>query len=293
MLTPGVVALAYGISEAGGSGGFGDTRAWLPMAVGTFLIASFSVYSLRTRRTPLIDVRLFRSRGFALASLITFVSGFSTFAGMFLLPMFYQVVRGNSALETGVLLIPQGLGTITFLLASGWLSKRVDSRLIVGSGILLTMVGLLPFVTADASSNAILLLVGQFVRGVGVGACLQPVMTVAFASLPRAEVPRASAAFSVVQRVGAPFGVTVVAVLLQGYLTDAGTDATLIADAFGNSFWWVLGFSAVPLALAALLPPPIPAQIPAEPTTEDPTPANPNPADLSAQPTPEAPRLRR
>jgi len=252
LLTPGLVALAYGISEAGGSG-FGATNVWVPMAAGVFLIACFTVYSLRTKGSALIDVRMFRRRNFALASTITFVSGFSLFAGMFLLPLFYQVVRGNSALVTGLLLIPQGLGTVAFLLASERLSRFVDTRLTVAGGIVLTMIGVLPFAFSGGSGNDILLLVGQFVRGVGVGASLQPIMALAFAGLARAEIPNASAAFSVVQRIGAPFGVTVVAVLLQGYLAEAGTSGAII-DAFDATFWWVFGFSALPLLLAFFLP---------------------------------------
>jgi EmrB/QacA subfamily drug resistance transporter len=257
LLTPGLVSLAYGISEAGGTGGFGRPQAWLPIVAGTVLIAAFTAYALRTKRSPLIDVQLFRRRNFALASAITFVSGFSTFAGMFLIPMFYQVVRGDSALTTGLLLIPQGVGTMAFLLASGWVGRLLSTRTIVAGGIVLTMLGALPFAFAGASGSLgtdVLLLAGQFVRGVGIGASMQPIMALAFSGLSRAEVPNASAAFSVVQRVGAPFGVTVIAVLLQGYLSHTGSAAAQIAGAFGTTFWWIFAFSAVPLALAFFLP---------------------------------------
>jgi len=274
MLTPGLVALAYGISEAGGAGGFTATSTWLPMVAGIFLIVCFTFYALRKKSSPLIDVRMFRKRSFALASTITFISGFSTFAGLFLLPMFYQVVRGDSALTTGLLLIPQGLGTMAFLLVSGRMSRLMDTRFIVAGGIVLTMIGVLPFAFTGSSGHDVLLLVGQFVRGVGVGASLQPIMALAFVGLSRAEIPNASAAFSVVQRVGAPFGVTVVAVLLQGYLADAGNSAAQIADAFGTTFWWVFAFSAVPLLLAFFLP--------SATHTATPTPASaPAPADTA------------
>jgi hypothetical protein len=164
------------------------------------------------------------------------------------------VVRGDSALTTGLLLIPQGVGTMAFLLVSGRISRLMDTRFIVAGGIVLTMIGVLPFAFTGSSGNDVLLLAGQFIRGVGVGASLQPILALAFIGLPRAEIPNASAAFSVVQRVGAPFGVTVVAVLLQGYLADAGTSAAQIADAFSATFWWVFAFSAVPLLLAFFLP---------------------------------------
>jgi hypothetical protein len=94
---------------------------------------------------------------------------------------------------------------------------------------------------------------GQFLQGIGLGATTLPVMTLAFASLTHEEAPRGSAAFSIVQRVGAPFGVAVIAVLLQSSLGDASS-ASAALDAFRSTFWWVLGLSAVPLLLAFLLP---------------------------------------
>ena len=98
------------------------------------------------------------------------------------------------------------------------------------------------------------------------GAVLLPIMTLAMSSLSRAEVGRATAAFSVVQRVGAPFGVTVIAVLLQSRLAGGAA-----ADAFSTTFWWVIALSVAPLVLALLLPssrhpvPPAEAERPLEP----------------------------
>jgi len=255
LITPGLIALAYGISNA--AQGFDALDAWLPMAVGAVLIVGFVWYALRARRSPLVDVRVFAQRSFGLASVITFVSGFSSFASMFLLPVFYQELRGDSALTTGLLLIPQGLGTIAFLGVQGRL-KQLDPRILVAGGVALTMIGLLPFVFSGSSGNDVLLLVGQFVRGFGIGASMLPIMTLAFAGLARAEVPRASAAFNIVQRVGAPFGVTVVAVILQA-LAAHGSGAAHVTAAFQTTFWWVIAFSLVPLALAFLLRKPAPA----------------------------------
>jgi EmrB/QacA subfamily drug resistance transporter len=249
LLIPGLVGLAYGISEAGAGGGFGAPAAWLPMVAGAVLVLGFTWHALRTRRTPLLDVRPFARRSFGLASGITFVAGFSSFAAMFLLPFFHQQVRGESAAATGLLLVPQGLGTIVFVVLFKRLGARVDTRLLVVGGITLGALGLVPFALANATGGTALLLAGQFVQGLGMGAVLLPIMTLAMAGLARPEVPRASAAFSVVQRVGAPFGVTVVAVLLQSSLASHGQ-----LDAFHTTFWWVIAFSAVPFALGLLLP---------------------------------------
>ena len=98
-----------------------------------------------------------------------------------------------------------------------------------------------------------MLLAGQFLQGFGMAAVSLPVMTLAFASLSHAETPRGSAAFNVVKQVGAPFGVTVIAVVLQNNLVGAGTAAQAL-DGFTATFWWVFALSAIPLLLAFLIP---------------------------------------
>ena len=259
MLTPAMIALAYGISESGTSEAFARLSSWLPLAIGAALLITFTIYSLRTHRSPLVDVRVFRRRSFGLASIIILVGGFSNFAAVYLLPQFYQVVRGESAFSTGLLLIPQGLGTIAFILLQRRITSAIDVRFVVAGGIVLSVIGLLPFTMIGSDGSEPMLLLGQFIRGLGVGASSLPIMTIAFASLSRAEIPRASSAFSIVQRVGSPFGVTVVAVILQTLLSATTTGGSVeggaaVAGAFAATFWWVILFSAVPLVLAFLLP---------------------------------------
>ena len=271
LLTPSVVALAYGVSQAPGVDGFAATSAWLPILFGALLLAAFVIVSLRSRKPTLIDVRVFARRSFGLSSVITFVGGFSTYALMFLLPLFYQQIRGDSVLHTGLLLIPQGLGTMLFLILSRRLNSRLDARVIVASGVVITMLSVIPFALAGASGGTALLLAAQFVQGIGLGAIGLPVMTLAFASLSHEEAPRGSAAFSVVQRVGAPFGVAVIAVILEGYLASATTQAAALT-AFGNTFWWIFGLSAIPLLLAFLMPAVKQAQAPSEEIEPEPEP---------------------
>jgi EmrB/QacA subfamily drug resistance transporter len=253
LLTPGLVGIAYGISQAVGTNGFGEVRSWLPLAAGAVLVGSFVLYSLRTKITPLLDVRLFANRSFGLAGAITFVGGFSTFAVTFLLPLFYQVVRGDSALETGLLLIPQGVGTVAFILLQKRLLAHFSARTLIIAGLVITSLASIPFLFAAPTGGDVLLLTAQGLRGFGSGMSLIPMSIIAFGSLARADVPRGSAAFSVVQRVGAPFGVTVIAVLLESIGADAGAGAT-VASSFDATFGWVLVFSVVPLLMAFFLP---------------------------------------
>ncbi|MFB9312526.1 MDR family MFS transporter [Nocardioides plantarum] len=253
LLTPGVALVAFGLSRVGGDDGFAATSAWLPLLAGVVLLGTFTAGALRTGPGALIDVRVFARRSFGLSSVITFAAGFSMYALMFLMPIFYQQARGESVLHTGLLLIPQGLGTMLYILLGGRLAARLDLRLVVAGGVLLTMLGIVPFALADPAGGTPLLLAAQLVQGFGMGAASLPVMTMAFASLGPEETPRGSAAFSIVQRVGAPFGVTVIAVVLQSNLAGAATPAAVLG-AFHTTFWWILALSAVPLLLAGFVP---------------------------------------
>ncbi|MFE9248876.1 MDR family MFS transporter [Streptomyces sp. NPDC007088] len=253
LLTPGVIALAYGVSGATGSNGFAAVSAWLPLLIGAVLVAAFVRHSLASRGKPLIDVRLFARRGFGLSSVITFMAGFSTYALTLLLPLFYQQLRGESVLATGLLLIPQGAGTMIFFLLARPVAAQFDGRFVVAGGVALTMIGVLPFTFADIHGGGALMLGGQLLQGIGFGAAMFPVMTLAFGSLSHDEAPSGSAAFSVVQRVGAPFGVAVIAVILQNHLNTAHTPDQALSG-FVNTFWWAFGLSVIPLALAFLIP---------------------------------------
>jgi hypothetical protein len=77
------------------------------MAAGAVLIAGFAWHPLRTP-SPLLDVRLFARRGFGTAAATNLVLGVALFGILLLLPLYFQIVRGQSPLTTGLLLIPQG-----------------------------------------------------------------------------------------------------------------------------------------------------------------------------------------
>ena len=251
LLTPGVVALALGVSNVDGAEGLAAPAVWAPLALSVVLLASFAVHSLRTERTALIDVRVFARRSFGIGSLITFFAGFSTYALSFLLPLFYQQIRGDTVLNTGLLLIASGVGTMVFVVAIRPLTARIDGRFVIAAGVALTMLGTVPFALVGPHGGTSLLLAGQFAQGLGFAATTFPVLALALANLSHSEAPHGSAAFTVVQRVGAPFGVAVVAVILQNLLADGTVND---AAAFNGTFWWVFGLSAIPLVLAFFLP---------------------------------------
>jgi EmrB/QacA subfamily drug resistance transporter len=249
LLSPGLALVVYGCAQAGGTDGFGAAGALWPIVSGTVLLVLFVVHALRTRTVPLIDVRLFRSRAFTGSALLMFVFGISLFGAMLLLPLYYQQVRGATALEAGLLLAPQGLGTMVALVVASRLGERFGPRAIVLAGIALSVVGTLPFALADGATSEVLLGLALVVRGAGLGAAMVPVMATSYHGLDQRDYPRATGAVRIFQQVGGSFGTAVLAVLLQQGAVDSG-----LVTAFGDTFWWTVGFAVVALLPALLLP---------------------------------------
>jgi EmrB/QacA subfamily drug resistance transporter len=270
LLSPGLVLLVYGLAQAGQGS---PVSVFLPMVVGGAMTAGFVVHALRSKITPLIEVVLFRNRSFAAAAATTFCFGASLFGGMLLLPLYYQVVRGESALSAGLLMAPQGIGAALVMPLAGKLTDRYGAGRIVPSGLLVAILGTVAYTQLGAHTGYALLATSLFVRGVGFGFVMMPAMAAAYQTLSRHRVPRATTAINIVQRVGGSLGTALVAVVLEHQISvqvhgaSAGLsgvsgattvervrNAQPLSVAFGHTFWWVLGLTAVALVPALLLP---------------------------------------
>jgi EmrB/QacA subfamily drug resistance transporter len=250
LLSPALAAIIYGCSRAGTHGGFGDTGVLVCFAAGAVLLAVFAVHALRTRLEPVLDLRLFRSPAFSGSAALLFLFGGSLFGAMFLLPLYYQQAHGDSALEAGLLLVPQGLGLMAALAGVGRLADRLGPRTTVLGGIVLASLGTLAYATVSDDTSAVLLAGSLFVRGVGLGAFV-PVMSSAYHGLDREAIPRATVGVRTAQQIGGSLGTALLAVILQQQLTGHPGD---VSAAFAHTFTWTLGITAVAIVPALLLP---------------------------------------
>ncbi|POX38834.1 MFS transporter [Streptomyces sp. Ru73] len=251
LLPPGLAALVYALAQVGG-GGLDPLQAALLIG-GFLLLAGYGVHALRTDRAPLIDLRLFAGRGFTLASVNTFLLGAALYSSMLLLPLYFVEVRGMSAFEAALMLAPQALGTAVVTPLAGKVTDAYGPRAVVLAGILLTLAGTVPFVL-DAAAGTLGLVVALFVRGVGLGAITPPNVAATYTSVQRSQVPAATSARTVLNRIGGSLGTAVLAVLLQNALSGAGDGPAGVRDAYTHTFWWALAFSALTLVPAALYP---------------------------------------
>jgi EmrB/QacA subfamily drug resistance transporter len=287
LLSPGLALLIYGLAESNGQGGFGSGKVLIPILVGVVMLATFVWHGLRTH-DALIDLRLFTNRVFSASSATLVLMVVSVFGGMLLLPLYLQVVRGESALDTGLLLIPQGVGAMIAMPIAGRLTDMTGVGRIVPFGLLTVALSFLWLTQLGADTSYWLLGVDLFVMGAGMGFTMMPTFSGAMQTLRRAAISRASTTLNIEQQVGASIGTAVLSVLLAHEITNrlpptAGSGggigqalppavrervAPLLADAFGTTFWWALALVVVAFVVAAVLLPkskPEPVDDPDEP----------------------------
>jgi EmrB/QacA subfamily drug resistance transporter len=258
LLSPGLAAILYGLAQVSTDGGFGHVRVIAPVTAGGLALAVFALRGLRAggQSEPVIDLRLFRIRTFTGAASLMFVSGLSMYGALLLLPLYYQQVRGASVLQAGLLLVPQGAGTLIPRTVAGRLTDRIGARPVVLAGMALAALGTLPFALAGPHTSEILLGAALVVRGAGLGMATIAVMAGAFTGLRRDQVPHASSATRIMQQVGGSFGAAVLTVILELQVTarpPGAARAAGLATAFGHTFWWALAFTAIGAGPAMLL----------------------------------------
>ncbi|QHT63712.1 multidrug efflux MFS transporter [Paenibacillus lycopersici] len=254
LLSPAFASLIYGISKLSSAGGLTSAGTLVPLAAGLALTAAYIVYALRTSQTPLLDLHLFRSRHFMASNVILFFSGMVMNGALLLLPLYYEQVRGESVLTTGLLLIPQGVGMLLTRSWIGGLADRVGSRNIVLASLVMTLAATVPFAFAGTGTSHVLLGAAQLVRGAAMNGIFIPIMVSAYEGLRKEQIPHASISTRIFQTIGGAFGSAVLATVISHRMTS-GTAGSLaaLADAYQAAFWWSVGFAAVSLIPALFL----------------------------------------
>jgi EmrB/QacA subfamily drug resistance transporter len=282
LLSPGLSVLIFGLAESNGSDGFAATRSWLPIVAGAALIIGFFAHSRRANE-PLIDVRTFTHTraGAAAATLMLFAIAF--FGALLLIPLYYQSVRGASALEAGLLLAPLGVGSMITMPLAGKLSDRHGPTRWAACGIPVLVIGMVPFAFVTATTSEVLLCGSSFVLGLGMGLAMMPTMTAAMQAVPATAIARTSTAMNIIRQSGASIGTAILSVLLASAISDRlsadgpsggggvhalspaahAKAAEPLADAFAHTFVWgavLLAVAFVPALAMALGNPKAPAR---------------------------------
>jgi DHA2 family multidrug resistance protein-like MFS transporter len=218
----GLTALVYGIID-GGEHGFDRPSVWAFTLGGLAILAGFIAWERRTDH-PSLDVRLFRDPRFSAANGAIGLVFFAAMGVFFFMPFYLQLVRGYSALQTGLLLLPFAVAQLAFAPRSAAMVKRFGAKAVSTVGLLVTGLALAGFALVEADTSLWVIGALFFFQGVGMANVMPPSMESIMSSLPRERAGVGSAVANTVRQVSAALGIAVLGAIVAASYRDQIAD---------------------------------------------------------------------
>lgn len=219
----GLVALIYGIIKGGELADFTAAEAWAPILVGVVALVAFVWFERRTA-FPALDVTWFRNKVFSASVVVVGVIFFALMGVSFFGVFYIQSVRGYSALQAGVLMLPLAAAQLVFAPRARLVVDRLGVAATATGGMLLVALGFLGYVVLTATTPIWVLVVLGLVMGAGMAHVMPPVTVAIMASLPREKAGAGSAVNNTFRQVGGSLGVAVLGAVLSTVYRDGMAD---------------------------------------------------------------------
>jgi DHA2 family multidrug resistance protein len=215
LLGSGIAGLQYVLDRGNQQDWFSalDIRAGAVLAVAG--IVGFIYYSFRRGRHALFDVRIFADRNFAMACIVLAALGLGMFGGLVLQPILLEGLLEYPIVTTGLVMAPRGIATAVSMIIVGRLISRVDARLLVGAGMLISAIGSYAMTWYSLDIDTFWVIWPAVLQGMGLGLIFVPLSTIAYATLDRTRIAEAAGLYSLVRTVGAAAGISIVTTLLS------------------------------------------------------------------------------
>lgn len=242
----GLTLVTYGLIDAGESG-WADPATWSWLVAGAVLIVAFGAVERRLGRRPggepLIDPKLFRSRSYTVGVVLAAVGVLAMVGVLFTVPQYFQGVQGDSALVSGLRLLPLIGGLIVGAVPADRVSARLGRKATLTAGFAALAAGLALGAATEVTSSAGSVAAWMALAGFGLGVVVATATSAALSELDAERSGVGSAVFQAVNKTGAPFGAAILgSVLLAIYrsrldnaLIPSGAANAVRASIFGGT----------------------------------------------------------
>jgi MFS transporter, DHA2 family, multidrug resistance protein len=182
-------------------------------AISTISFVLFLYHELSTPH-PLINLRIFKNRNFALGSFAGAMLGAALFGAIFILPLFASLLLNYTALQIGLVLLPPALVSLFLFPVVGRMASRVDSRLLMAIGVVLFVASLIGngFINQQTSFQTLVFL--QIFRGASLPFLFTSVGALSLTSIPPQEKADASSLFNLTRTLGGSIGIAIIGTTL-------------------------------------------------------------------------------
>ncbi|SEN74892.1 drug resistance transporter, EmrB/QacA subfamily [Lihuaxuella thermophila] len=236
--TLGFGTLLYGLSEAG-TRGWADSVVVSCIVLGVLLVALFIILQIQSPE-PLLDFRVFKYDMFSLSSVVSAIVTVAMYAGMFLLPIYLQNLRGFTPFESGLLILPGAVIMGIMSPISGSLFDKWGPRPLAVAGLLVTAVTTYEFtqLTLETSYSHILML--NMIRSFGMSLLMMPIMTAGLNQLPREKNSHGTAMSNTLRQIAGSIGISIFTTIFSTrttfHLGKLSEQVNIMDPAFAQTF---------------------------------------------------------
>ncbi|WP_409295475.1 DHA2 family efflux MFS transporter permease subunit [Peribacillus sp. SCS-26] len=213
----GFSSLLYGVSEAG-SKGWSDPIVVSTTLLGIVFITIFIIQQLRSEK-PLLDFKVFKYDIFSLATIVNVIITVAMFVGMFLLPIYLQNLRGFTALDSGLLMLPGALIMLVMSPVSGILFDKFGPRPLAVTGMLITIITTYEFTQLTMGTSYNMILAIYMIRSFGMSLLMMPIMTAGMNQLPKHLNSHGTAMSNTARNVSGSLGISLITTIFTNRTT--------------------------------------------------------------------------
>ncbi len=181
--------------------------------ISAMALAALVVWELR-RDDPIVDLKLLKTRSFAVANLLMFMLGFILMGSTALLPLYVQALLGYTATDAGMVLSPGGFALMLLMPVIGQLVSKVDARYLIAFGLSVSAVALFGLTRIDLEVDFWTIADLRIVQALGLGFLFIPISTIAYVGLPPEKNNNASALINLARNLGGSIGIAALITVL-------------------------------------------------------------------------------
>ena len=220
LLVSGVSSLLLGISVYGPQDGWGTSKTLLSITAAIVLILLFIVQESRAKE-PILPLTLFKNQTFSVTSVMAFIIGAGMFGAIIMLPLYLQIVKGDSATSAGLKLIPFMIGIVTMSIVSGkFISKHGHYKRYPIIGLALMSIGLFMFSTLTETTPFWELSIYAILIGAGLGFSMQTIVIALQNAVEFRDLGVATSANTFFRSIGATMGVALFGTVYASRLSN-------------------------------------------------------------------------
>jgi EmrB/QacA subfamily drug resistance transporter len=266
LVSTGLFGVVYGLVRSQ-SLGWTSPEIVISLAVGALLVLAFVVYELRVDQ-PMLPMRFFSNRAFAVTNAVSLAMYFGMFGSIFFLSQFLQNVLHNSPLQAGVKLLVWTGATMIVSPLAGFFSERYGSRWFMVAGLSLQAVALGWLAALASVDQSYVSMIAPFVlAGSGMALVFAPSANAILSSVKTEETGQASGATNAVRELGGVLGIAVLATVFTSHGNYISPQA--FVNGLVPAMWVGVAVLAAGALIALVLPFSTRAKAPAPVTQED------------------------